>query len=639
MAKVSKWLVVLWFISIFLLVACGDSTSTIVPVANTQPTNTARATTTLPPTLPVSSAFIPSSQLVSTPALSSSAGFKEIFDLSFLDNLHGWALGTVCGQNGKCILGLSYTEDGGNNWQSLPPVPPAPAFKGDTPDKNHARQVFFSGPLQGFLYNPGFYSTRDGGKTWQDQKLAEEVVGIARAGQVLWAIARTCAQPYSDCNIGLLISVDFGRTWTPQTNLPQIIGYNGKLEVVNNQQIFLLVRYSSGSRLFASSNGGKNWQELHSPCPTAYQLATLDAQQLWLICDSIAGAGNQAKFLFKSNDGGKSWQELKPRNLGTFGYVHSLAITAQQTLWLSLDRSTLLKSSDGGINWQVAIPYEHANPLDGDSGPVVFTDANHGWVATQNMVFYTVGGGDSWQVAFLGDYEGRAELAPARDLPGVMTLSGDAVNWRSLQPGEAPPSFNSVMAILNRTGLLKIEFPSFNRQAAPAGDYKLWFQDRVLSKPALLFTLPGTEPQINSSGNTRYVIQLAGGDSNNFLVTCLLTVPGAQNGGTVEFWWIDPVALTHKLLLAGPATGGGRFSIYSRNNRWLFWNQSELMPPALVEVGNVRSVLVDLQSGRQREIKLSGNNQPEVVRWEADGRLHYRLQGETTERVFDPEKV
>jgi photosystem II stability/assembly factor-like uncharacterized protein len=206
----------------------------------------------------------------------------------------------------------------------------------------------------------------------------------------------------------LFSSTDSGHTWQKLPDLPAIPGPEAQLVTLTTNDFWLLSQgtafgangpASPAPTLAVTHDGGKSWQNLSNPCTEKGWIeARLAAnpQQLWLLCASVPGAGNQLKFLYRSNDGGKNWQEVVHK-MGTYGYLNSLAVSGPGKLWVALNRGTLITSDDGGLAWKPAIPYEQADPLDAGVGPVVFIDATHGWLAAgQGRIFLTTDGGATW---------------------------------------------------------------------------------------------------------------------------------------------------------------------------------------------------------------------------------------------------
>jgi len=221
--------------------------------------------------------------------------------------------------------------------------------------------------------------------------------------------------------------------------------------------------------------------------------------------------------------------------------------------------------------------------------------------------------------------------------PGLVSKIPDGISWSRSDQNTGK---NIPLAATNSAGTLWVRFPTFSANGYnPDGGYNLIFNSasginkNIPEGAQILLTLPGSMP---NSRAMRYITELNAVGGERFLLTTLLTEPSAQNGGKVEFWWLEPRTKAAQMVLSGPQTGGGHFSTLAHNERWLFWNQAELVPPALTEIGNTRSFLLNLETGKVKEISLGGKNWTQEARWENDGKLYFKPAGETIEKTLDP---
>ena len=119
--------------------------------------------------------------------------------------------------------------------------------------------------------------------------------------------------------------------------------------------------------------------------------ATMDrrgANELWLVCGSEPGAGQQLKAAYRSQDSGEHWVRLHSDLTGS-GYVTSLTATSV-ALWLSLFRELSQVSVDGGLHWRmVDIPLR--DDLTG-FGTFHFIGSRLGWVTNFGSICRTLDG-------------------------------------------------------------------------------------------------------------------------------------------------------------------------------------------------------------------------------------------------------
>jgi photosystem II stability/assembly factor-like uncharacterized protein len=326
--------------------------------------------------------------------------------------MQGWVIGSYCNSFGYCQVLIKMTTDGGRTWQAKAAPPVEPSFFKESSNYNKVGYLHFANAQDGWAFGSSFFSTHDGGTTWQAENRPEEVIAVESVDKTVYAATRTCSQPYA-CSIGLLASTNTGHSWRNLATLPHLSGPAVQMVALTAKDVWLLswgTPYSPSSNnsdqapttMIVTHDGGKSWQKLNNPCMEKgwieARLAAANPQQFWLICASTPGAGQQIKYLYQSGDGGQNWKAINSMTGTTSGYLNSLAVSAPGKLWLALGRSTLFSSSDGGKSWKPAIPYDVANPGDGGVGPVVFADSNHGWLAAaQGKIFFTVDGGASWQ--------------------------------------------------------------------------------------------------------------------------------------------------------------------------------------------------------------------------------------------------
>jgi len=335
----------------------------------------------------------------------------HVSDLTFVDARHGWAVGSLCGATGTCVPALRATHDGGQTWQALP-VPPLLL----TSTTSTVRQVHFATTQDGWLFGPTLSATHDGGQTWTQDRRVRGVVALATAGRSVWVLSRSCA-PFRPCQSRLVVSRDAGRTWrwaaTPPPHQPGVV-----------QLLHPSARVgwiAATALLVGTHDGGRTWTRLTDPCaadstlgPFGQQFAAHGNRTLWALCGGEPSAGQQNKSVYVSGDGGRHWALTattcfpwtRPLRGGCgrvpgSGYVSGLALSTPTHGWMVLQRGTLYGSHDGGHTWYPAIPYAQANGSDAGIGPMVFVDAQHGWLGALGRVFHTTDGGAAWRAVLL----------------------------------------------------------------------------------------------------------------------------------------------------------------------------------------------------------------------------------------------
>jgi photosystem II stability/assembly factor-like uncharacterized protein len=330
----------------------------------------------------------------------------QVQQLSFVDALHGWALGTASKGQTTYLL-LARTSDGGATWHYLPFREPSIANA-----VGASWRIFFEDAQVGWLYGPNLYVTHDGGTTWVAPPSGPATIGLpallalSASSDSVWAVTATqqctTATGVGSCPPYLLVSTDGGRGWTTTTEQPVIVGAQAQIVRVSRDIGWILSWQPDRSSLATTRDGGATWQSLTTPCApgTSFQdrMAAIDDRTIWVVCGSQPGAGEQEKQLITSTDGGRHWNY--PPNPPLGGYVANLALSAPTngvTGWLAMVRGPLYMTRDGGRTWTPAdLRGAEVGPAGSGEIEVVFTDPLHGWAATSTAIFRTSDGGLHW---------------------------------------------------------------------------------------------------------------------------------------------------------------------------------------------------------------------------------------------------
>ena len=353
------------------------------------------------PLIGLSSTATPTPSASSTPTATQTprpAGAPmQLIDMTFADPAHGWAIGSLCSQANNCPLQLRITTDGGKSWFAAN-APAEQALVG-TPEW----QVRFVSNQVGYLYGPRLYRTTDGGQTWASTGPAHATLSLAANGNSVWAIEADCNQ--GNCvRMLLFTSPDQGGTWTRASAQPAMVGAQAQLIRVSDSTGWVLSwstisGTSLTSALAATHDGGRSWQQLVRPCAPATSIqdtgAALPDGSLWIVCGGDHAMGQERKQIIVSHDGGLHWNF--PPDAPLPGFVGELALSGPSHAWLTGTRSPLYESTNGGASWTTA---DNRGVLVDLSGPgvthVVFIDPQHGWAASDHVVYWTSDGGAHW---------------------------------------------------------------------------------------------------------------------------------------------------------------------------------------------------------------------------------------------------
>jgi photosystem II stability/assembly factor-like uncharacterized protein len=337
------------------------------------------------------------------------AAQSMIHDLTFADATHGWLLWSSCGPDGHCTYTIRTSTDGGRTWFRSYPAPlQAPA------------RLRFATAQDGWLYGTGgWFTTHDGGATWTADPQQRTVILVEPVGSAVWAIERASGAPALD-PLRLLVSTDAGHTWTPASSAPPLRG-SATLAHTSPADAWALSAWDAAGHapgsLWATHDGGKTWQARSNPCTDEDQ-ARLAAGpgELWIACAGQPGTGQsiQEKTLYRSTNDGRQWARRANYDWGTpesapdpppgrlpMAALWDLAVPAPGQGWMIVAPGCLAHSTDAGRTWQqVSLAYDQIHAGFG-LGPLVFLDADHGWVAAPSGLIRTTDGGVNWEVDVL----------------------------------------------------------------------------------------------------------------------------------------------------------------------------------------------------------------------------------------------
>ncbi|HTZ42767.1 MAG TPA: hypothetical protein VMB79_02815 [Jatrophihabitans sp.] len=370
------------------------------PAAGPSPTPTAPVPTTSAPTptpAPSSTGITsqpPSSQPAGPAGGPVPVGFRP-YDLTWVSDDEGWALGTAPCSNAPCTS-IVRTTDGGAHWVGIP----APrAFLAGVDECASACDLVahlrFATPLIGYAYgSDAFYLTTNGGTSWARQPgfaYALEVTG----GSVLrvTAQAANCAP---GCQFQVQRAAVGGTSWQ-DVRLPGEPRQVGVDLAVNGGSV-ALASYANpaggasnaSAVLFTSRDGGLSWRTVGEPCPrrggTEYDTGSVTVAADGSVSVLCRPRGQGSAVTLTAPDGAhfSAGQPLPDPAVG--GLV--AATSASGLFVLTADR--LYRSTDGGRHWSAVA----GGPAGGSA--IGFESATVGRVAGGNQVWTTTDGGRSW---------------------------------------------------------------------------------------------------------------------------------------------------------------------------------------------------------------------------------------------------
>jgi hypothetical protein len=322
--------------------------------------------------------------------------------------------------------GLFWTEDNGKHWNNVTPRRGAGELVSDALAWS---EPFFLDTRRGWLLLAGcsadksgmlelgisLLSTADSGATWTcvggprftvtdyGNSDAREVTGCGRdfafadslrgwVNVTVWGATRDHRWAF------LLTTSDGGRTWQRAVNAPSLP--SGKMVLATPSDGWLK-GWPSDTRLFATQDGAKSWQEVKIERPKGFLRETWvancllptfrDAQHGFLPVSYSGGLGDSTMVLFKTNDGGRTWTPNR-RVTGEVGQYGTDVIANDAWIFVALvDNRPKIKTINSGENVELSW-----------TGPIAalccvsFATPSQGWIDFGPGLMSTTDGGKMW---------------------------------------------------------------------------------------------------------------------------------------------------------------------------------------------------------------------------------------------------
>ena len=227
---------------------------------------------------------------------------ETLYDVCFVDENHGWAVG----YNSTIIA----TTDGGKSWvRQVCPVDSFILRKVEFINEQVGYCIGDTHPLKGLRVPDGtFFHTHDGGVSWRAEKFdlynfwsMKDIVFVDENNGWISGLSSNKEKHY---DYGILIHTDNGgETW--ETLMEYNNGGITSFDFIDENigWAFCQGLNASSSEIYKTSDGGQNWTEIYRPL-FAKRVYAVSADTLWSSGPRVA----------RSFDGGYSWngQEGNP---------------------------------------------------------------------------------------------------------------------------------------------------------------------------------------------------------------------------------------------------------------------------------------------------------------------------------------
>jgi photosystem II stability/assembly factor-like uncharacterized protein len=328
-------------------------------------------------------------------------------DIVFRDAARGWMLGS----GGNCVgcpVPMAATTDGGASWSRVPSPNEGSASSRFRLRASRAGELWMF-DVPGSPLNPSaLWESPDGGVTWFRISGLARISDVAVGPTTAWAVTDACDITATNCVTAIVRSNDHGASWqrveTPATLLHE--RDSAQLVVLDDEHVIVLTQRSEAEAhdIVSTDDGGRHWTTLASVTQCfgfLAQIAAVDARQLWLACHGNPATAMEGRLIARSDDGGHSWRVVL--NGIVSGRLVQLFAVSPTTSYIGQCRAPAIVTTDGGATWVAAGDFQ----FDGDRcmGPVVFTDAQHGYVGdffntgpdAKIKIWRTADAGRTWQ--------------------------------------------------------------------------------------------------------------------------------------------------------------------------------------------------------------------------------------------------
>lgn len=268
-----------------------------------------------------------------------------------------------------------------------------------------------------------FYASHDGGRHWSAVSSAAPSEGgvgdVSIAGGEVWSLGAGCIG--SGCTgappTDTILHASASGSHLAATAAQPPLGDDTNVSVVataRNSALVLADDYGTNprvativrSRMFATSDGGRSWRSVATPCPGKQNFGRLygGSSGLWATCSGLHGTNE----LRRPVGGGRTWVTVVPA-----GNITQFQPVSSTVAWVLTPRGRVLRTADGGRTWNQVwyggrpegVALAGRTPVlavQSASTATVVAVVTHGRVDghaqfTNFVVYRTIDGGRTWR--------------------------------------------------------------------------------------------------------------------------------------------------------------------------------------------------------------------------------------------------
>lgn len=357
----------------------------------------------------------------------------EVVFNSFPEVTNGGLLHFTNVNSGFVIEGSNVirTTDGGADWKFYENAVPGqhlgvPSQRAD---------IQFHDDQNGMLFLDAVYRTTDGGSNWTEVMFDDDFEPAAltrhpETSQYLVTgkngrVRRIASDgtTLDDFSLGLrLLGTGSwqGASYTQSVFVTESVGWATDSGTT-----------SSGSELenavYETKDGGVVWRKVE--LPNIGSRRVLDLQLL--DDDTVMALGTQGG-LWKKGSNSEEWTY---ENTGITSEIQASDFISPENGWIIDANGEIYRTQNDAASWIL-----HAKPNGKPATHVDFYDDNHGWIASEDTIFYTIDGGASWDTILNFPTGETAWSMQARGADSLLLLStppqGGPLRATEWKPGE-----------------------------------------------------------------------------------------------------------------------------------------------------------------------------------------------------------
>ncbi len=277
----------------------------------------------------------------------------SLISVYFIDELKGWISGG--------FSSVFYTKDGGQSWSTF-----------EFWWADWVGDIQFTDSLTGYRAGRFVQKTTDGGKTWDDLNLPL----VSNYNDVFFINKDT---GWVICENQLSQTTDGGLSWT----LLSSISYAVQIYFTCADTGWLL-GYNEISK---TTDGGTTWSNFS--IPSCYKICMTPSMGY--------AVGENGVIAQLPDNTFNNWSRLDKNFVGA-NNLFDIYFNDPLVGFAAGDSGKIFRTHDGGISWD-CIKIATSKTLH----KIFFTDSKNGWTISDNTIYNTVNGGDTWQISYSAD--------------------------------------------------------------------------------------------------------------------------------------------------------------------------------------------------------------------------------------------